>query len=762
MAPAVHSILQIPAFRRITHSPAHSHLPRRDSLLWVRGVFTVMKQSFFRVSFAVFLLSCGTLLECQPVQAAPEFEPPPFEQQYQVRYDSSTGLPSDGVTRITIDSADQPVAQTAAGEMYELKDNRWMKVKPSTAQANLFGELPWYPSVTSLVASRESIRDVATHNGEIAVAADEGLIVGDGSHWKLALPREEDVRWAPVDVRAVTYDAEGQLWFAAPQGVGYRETDDRWRLFTAADGLPYNDFTCMCASPSGVWFGTTNGAIQYEKGLWRFRQGGRWLLDNHVHDIATDTDGRAWLATSKGVSCIDSKQMTLAEKADFYEAEIEKYHRRTKFGYVNPAVLEVPGDRSTATPRYSDNDGFNTGLYLAAMSFGYKATGDPTLKEYAHKAFTAIAFLSEVTQGGKYGAPKGFVARNVSPITDPDPNERYDLEYDLRRNKRDALWKIMQPRVPTDKTGQWYWKCDSSSDELDGHFFGYSAYYDLICETEKEKNHVRQVVRDIVDHLLAHDYTMIDYDGKPTRWGHFSPDDMNRNPAWKAERGLNCYSILSYLATAHHITGDPKYRKEYLKLAFDEGYGMNGMSQYKWIRGAHSQGHQPGDNMAFMNYYHLLRYETDPQLLSMYQFAIQRHWTFERFERNAFTNFIYAACCDGKIRKDHWGELDLTPPEACYTDAIDTLKRYPLDLVEWPMSNAHRIDMLPLEDQPRETATLGTDQQGYLFPIDERHEVYWDWNPWSLSSNSDGKELRPGFHYLLAYYLGRYHGYIKE
>ncbi|MCA9099077.1 MAG: hypothetical protein KDA36_11845, partial [Planctomycetaceae bacterium] len=341
-------------------------------------------------------------------------------------------------------------------------------------------------------------------------------------------------------------------------------------------------------------------------------------------------------------------------------------------------------------------------------------------------------------------------------------NDRYDLEYDINRNKRDSLWKIMRPRVPVDRTGQWYWKCDSSSDELDGHFFGYAIYYDLLCQTEERKEPVRQLVRDIIEHLLTHDYALVDHDGKPTRWAHFSPNDLNRKPAWVSERGMNSYAMLTYLSIAHHITGDQKYRDIYIKLAMDHGFGMNGMSQYKWIPGSHSPGHQPGDNLTFMNYYHLLRYETDPTLLSMYYFAIDRHWSFEKYERNSFTNFIYAACCRGKIRKDNWREVDLSPPAKCYEDAVDTLKRYPLDLVEWPMSNAHRIDMLPLEGEDREHAKIGSGIDGHAFPIDERHEIYWDWDPWKLGSNNQGMVLRPGFHYLLAYYMGRFHGFIGE
>ena len=196
-----------------------------------------------------------------------------------------------------------------------------------------------------------------------------------------------------------------------------------------------------------------------------------WLLDNEVRDIAVDADGNAWIATARGISCIAHRPMTLAAKAAFYEEEIEKYHRRTALGYVNPADLTSAGDKSTAIAIYSDNDGFNTGLYLGAMSLAYAVSGEPKYRRYSERAFRALPFLSEVTQEGKPPAPEGFIARNVIPTTEPDPNQRFDLSYDIRRNKVDSLWKIIQPRLPVDASGKWYWKCDSSSDELDGHFF---------------------------------------------------------------------------------------------------------------------------------------------------------------------------------------------------------------------------------------------------------------------------------------------------
>lgn len=680
-----------------------------------------------------------------------------FEQPIHTSYTEADGLPSREVIAIALSATGAVQARTDRGSA-EFDGVRWVASTDPLPDR----EPPWYPSLAAHIGTRDALRQVALRNGEVAVAAENGLYLGDGETWALALPREGAIRWAPRDVRAVAYDTEGRLWFACPQGVGYRIGPDEWRLFTGAEGLPYNDFTCMAAGPGGVWFGTTNGAIRYYRDAFEFRQGRRWLLDNHVRDITVDAAGNAWIATSAGVSRIGHTPMTLAKKAAQFEADIERYHRRTAYGYVNPATLSSPGDLSTAKPQYSDNDGFNTGLYLAATSLAYAVTGDDTHRTRAQDAFRALAFLSEVTQGGPYGGPEGLIARNVVPTTEPDPGALYNEHYDVQRNRRDKLWKIMKRRVPVDATGQWYWKADASSDELDGHFFGMAIYFDHVCRAEEEKDAVRAVVRRIIEHLIRHNYNLVDYDKTPTRWGRFSPDDLNRNPAWTAERGLNSYSILTYLAIARHILGDPRYRDAYLKLAYEEGYGMNGMTQPKELTGPRDPGHQPDDNMAFMNYYHLIRYETDPQLLSMYQHALRIHWQYERLERNPFTNFVYGACAQGRERTDQWGTTDLSPPAACYADALDTLRRYPLDRIEWPMSNAHRIDMVPIGGHGDGPPTMGSDHRGYAFPIDERQEIYWDWNYWRLTYEGDGTTLRPPHHYLLAYYLGRYHGFIGE
>ena len=75
----------------------------------------------------------------------------------------------------------------------------------------------------------------------------------------------------------------------------------------------------------------------------------------------------------------------------------------------------------------------------------------------------------------------------------------------------------------------------------------------------EEKERVREVVRDLTNHLIEHDYNLVDHDGTPTRWGVYSPKSLNHDPPWSEERGLKSLSMLSYLAVAEHMTGDPVY-----------------------------------------------------------------------------------------------------------------------------------------------------------------------------------------------------------
>jgi len=71
---------------------------------------------------------------------------------------------------------------------------------------------------------------------------------------------------------------------------------------------------------------------------------------------------------------------------------------------------------------------------------------------------------------------------------------------------------------PLSSDGQWCLKADTSSDELDGHYFFYGVYYDLVARSEEEKRAVRDHVAAMTDHLVDHNFQLVDHDGTATRW----------------------------------------------------------------------------------------------------------------------------------------------------------------------------------------------------------------------------------------------------
>ena len=727
-----------------------------------------------------------------------------FRQEIARHFTERDGLPA-GAVQLIESAPDGTVRAFADGRWYEFGDGRWQinaALTPRTEQEFSFADakgqrlevrLPWRGirqllrfGPTQVLASSNEVFAVVdgkltsrrwpsrlrvnqiaiSAGGVLHVASDSGLFQQKQSRWvPISIEDSGGRAWAVKQALGVAFDSKGQLWFASLAGVGCR-TADGWKFYEGKDGLPWNQFTGITAGvESEVWFGTRLGAIRFDGKEWHYRQGPRWLPHDEVAQVAVDGQSRAWFATARGVGCIERRPMTLAEKAEFYEQEIEHYVKRTPFGFVAEAALRKPGDKSSAAPLDSDNDGFWTATYGAGECFAYGATKDPKSKERAKKAFEALRFLQKVTQGGTPAPPKGFIARTIRPVEWPDPNVGR-LESDRQERQRDKLWKVYEPRWPRSADGKWFWKSDTSSDELDGHYFFYPLYYDLCADTDGERERVREVVRDVTDHLLTHDYTLTDHDGRPTRWAIYGPQFLNRDPNWWPERGLNSLSIVSYLAVAAHVTGDPKYAAASRELIDRHGYAHNAM--YPKVQHGPGSGNQSDDEMAFMSYYSLLRCSKDEELKGMIRYSFFRYWLNEAPEMNPFFNFAYAAHNLEASVASPFGRFSLKPWPGWHEDAMATLYGLPLDRLNWPHHNSHRLDIIELPalrsqdlDEPDRRGERGYRVNGKVLPVENRHFNHWNTDPWQLDYGGNGGELAAGTVYLLPYYLGLYHGFIE-
>lgn len=664
--------------------------------------------------------------------------------------------------------------------------NGWMS-QTGRGVALLIGVLWGIPSVQadgfqaviqqerSMIYATAPVQDIGTVEGAIIATTEAGLVelLRDGTirPWDGGKPEPGPAgAGGALNVQA----EDGSRWTSGanfllqhvPDSVSGKEKIITW---TGANGLPVAGFTCGAGSPDhGVWFGTEQGVVRFSDGDFHYRQGRRWLPHDQVTDIFVDQQGEAWIATPGGVARIYFQSMSLRDKAEYYEEHLDRYIRRTDFGYVSEVSTSRPGwlNQSAISKHPSDNDGLWTSMYGAGECFAYAATRDPEYKRRAQNVFKALKFLVDVTRGGSVFLQDGYVARTVLESNLPDPNEwpSYTWEGMVRNRKSDALWKVYFPRWPMSADRSYYFKTDTSSDELDGHYFFYALYYDFVAETEQEKSEVASVVASITDHIVRNDFCLVDHDGLPTRWGVFSPSQLNSNRDWYHERGLNSLSLLTYLTIASHITGNDRYLSIIEDLVGNHHYLINAMVPK--IQTGIGSGNQSDDEMAFMNFFNLIRLTGDAEIRSAMQEAFFRYWALEFPEVNPFFNYCYAAVSLDASIENQWGQHSLKPWDGWDVDAYRTLVEFPLDRFNWSHRNSHRLDIVFLPRQNAESLLSARDSQrgyrsnGKALPVSERFFHHWNTDPWQLDYFGEGTSLASGTVYLLPYYMGLYFGFL--
>ena len=141
------------------------------------------------------------------------------------------------------------------------------------------------------------------------------------------------------------------------------------------------------------------------------------------------------------------------------------------------------------------------------------------------------------------------------------------------------------------------------------------------------------------------------------------------------------------------------------------------------------------DLLAFVNYWTLCRFAFNDTLRRAYAEAVRDHWELEKEERNPLWNFIYAST--GAPAYDVEG-------------AVWTLQTFPMDLINWTVTNSKRGDITRLPDNFR------NQQTERLLPPDERAVMRWNGNPFVLDGGAGGTSELAGDEFLLPYWMGRY------
>jgi hypothetical protein len=501
--------------------------------------------------------------------------------------------------------------------------------------------------------------------------------------------------------------------------------------------LPANHVTKLVAVEGGLWVGTTRGAFFERDGTnsryatpsapgiepprFRYYAGKRWLRDDHVVDLATDRDGHLWVLTQTGLNKIEFRQTTLAAKADWFHRKIRS--RNMRYGFTAERRLRVPGDITTSEMIDTDNDGGWTSYYLGSLAARYAVTREEETRRQAWESFGALERLQSIH------THTGFPARTF---------ERRGFKFSDTDRWRDA------------PDPGWEWKGHTSSDEMQAQGFAHAVMWELVATNATERARVATNWVAVIDHILRHNLYLVDVDGEPTLWGRWHPDYVNWFPPSIHDRRLNSAEITAGLQLAYRMTGNEAYRARAYELFEKHGYLTNILSSMQLI--APTKGYvfrendmgnewnHSDDELAFFNYWVLVRFAFSDGLRAKYLAAVADHWHFEQLERYPIWNFLYAAC--GAKEFDAAG-------------AVWTLRGTPLDTIAWRMSNSHRQDITKLEPN-----FMGRELKE-LLPPGERLIARINTQPFILDHGDDTTDF-PGDEFLLGYWLGRYVGAIGE
>lgn len=506
-------------------------------------------------------------------------------------------------------------------------------------------------------------------------------------------------------------------------------------VHTAPTNAPWPEVTARWPVPGGVWWGSTRGAyferttpnsryaIPSAPGLdsprYRYYASRRWLRDDDVRDLATDRDGHLWVLTRTGLNKIEFRSTTLAAKADWFHRKIRS--RNMRYGFTAERRLVTPGELASSELIDTDNDGGWTSYYLGSLAARYAVTREAEIRSMAWESFGALERLQGIHTN------TGFPARTI---------ERRGFKFSDVDRWRDA------------PDPGWEWKGHTSSDEITSQCFAHAVMWELVATNDTERTRIAANWLPVVDHILRHDLYLVDVDGKPTLWGRWHPDYVNWYPASIVDRRLNSAEIIAALQLAWRMSGKEAYRAKAFELFDRHGYLTNILSPMKLIaptKGFIFRGDDMGnewnhsdDELAFFNYWPLVRFAFDDSLRQRYLAAMADHWQFEQPERYPIWNFLFAAC----------GGREFDP-----SGAIWTLRGTPLDTIAWRVKNSHRRDI-----HRREPNFMGRELEE-LLPPGERLIARINTQPFILDHGDDRTDF-PGDEFLLGYWLGRYVGAI--
>lgn len=462
------------------------------------------------------------------------------------------------------------------------------------------------------------------------------------------------------------------------------------------------------------------------------------------------------------------------------------------FGGVGNARYTDPPDYTTVEHLGGLGDSaIWTGTYLAAEALRLKATGAADARRNVVDLVNTLHLWFNVS-----GDP-GMLARFVAPSNEPHPAALGDLDCSAERCHCGVTYEGTQ----YDYIGH------ISRDQYQGVMLGYALAYEALGEKEEDTRElIRQDVVELVQELMKErtvptkvtfngtgvgpfDITMrftvlnsaemdngavnliVDTnnydDSEMYGFQEFMPNlalILKQVPVLSAlvpntvPRAGSGVMLASFFNVAFMVTdGVDAYETQRSEMeAFYEGNTEFGGNINDWIpiMSGWSYSNNCGssyyaNNIVMEPMYNLARLEIDPGRRGIIRSNVLQARMWEEFDttKNSFFAFIYSACMPGSaasVHEEAETQLAQFPPPPRVKVAVD--------LTTDPKYLPHQDGC---ENQ--------TDHGGAV-DVGERvvSDFIWQRHPWGLLDNGNPAQTYPGIDYLVAYWMGRQHGYIDD
>lgn len=548
-----------------------------------------------------------------------------------------------------------------------------------------------------------------------------------------------------------------------------------------------SDYTCYAEGNNGVmWYGATSGLTRYDKDGYfaedkiMYFSSGRYLAADKIDAILTDGDN-AWVLTGDYVTFIEMVKMTCEEKADILLDETVNYVMRR--GMVSQRDMQIPNDKESVFPYAScDNDGLFTSNFAVGEIMHYAVLRDKLgeddpktqkAREIATHACEACLMLMYI-----HGRPEGFISRSYHVTGEPVPDD--GLFYKRNGKTAKALETtytlnegIAGEEIPCDYpiperlrhllTDKGYteddvtYKADTSSDEVTGHFMQMRFAHDFLAEKDPELDEIiKDATKRTMTHIINGGFEFREHNGRSTTWAKWSKNYFVNDPTGYVDEPLNAAEVLLYLKITMHITGESGIWQETYDKLIAEGYADASVKHFdRFYQGAMREGCAPeedlmyGDNMlALMTFSMICTLEKDEVLLEKY--------------RNAFRSW------KGTLLREHTPGYDFLYKLGCPDDYIDFERDvkwfYHFETTRMGGSINMRRHDTPIKTRRGEETGWPEDEIATLLMCDERVISKYDRNPFATNpfTGVPSKYIESCYIYTMAYWLGRYYGFIAE